>query len=65
MVWHPRVVKAVKREGPLWLNGVNINLEMVKSDYAWWYRQYARYDDDLKDAEEVAREGGLGSWAGH
>jgi endonuclease YncB( thermonuclease family) len=27
---------------------VNVNLEMVKSGYAWWYKQYAPFDDDLR-----------------
>ncbi|MGL4569091.1 MAG: thermonuclease family protein [Fusobacteriaceae bacterium] len=29
---------------------------------AWWYKQYAKRDNDLKKAEERAREKKLGLW---
>ena len=48
--------------GVLWLDGVNINLEMVKSGYASWNRQHAGYDDELEEAEKIARDEGRGLW---
>ncbi|MEM1402345.1 MAG: thermonuclease family protein [Pseudomonadota bacterium] len=40
----------------------NLNLEMVRRGYAWWYRQYAKDDDTLRNAEEEAKEAQLGLW---
>jgi endonuclease YncB( thermonuclease family) len=41
----------------------NINLQMVRSGYAWWYKKYAPFDDDLRLAEQQARANKLGLWA--
>lgn len=45
-------------------NDVDINLDMVKRGYAWAYRQYLKrpYASEYIDAEEEAREKGLGLW---
>ena len=43
--------------------GLNVNLEMVCGGHAWWYKQYARFDSDLEDCQESAREARLGLWA--
>ena len=40
-----------------------MNLEMVCDGHAWWYKQYARFDSDLKDCQESAQEARLGLWA--
>ena len=49
--------------GVVYKGTVNVNLEMVKSGYAWWYKKYAPLDDDLRVAEERARTDRLGLWA--
>jgi endonuclease YncB( thermonuclease family) len=49
--------------GVVYKGNVNVNLEMVKSGYAWWYKKYAPFDDDLREAEERARTDKLGLWA--
>ena len=48
--------------GVVFLNGENINLKQVAEGNAWWYKQYAKRDNDLKKAEERAREKKLGLW---
>lgn len=49
--------------GVVYLEGQNINLTLVKSGHAWWYRRYADRDYDLRTAEEGARSQRLGLWA--
>ena len=49
--------------GVVYKGNVNVNLQMVKSGYAWWYKKYAPFDDDLRMAEERARIDKLGLWA--
>ena len=49
--------------GIVYLEGININLLMVESGHAWWYRHYAGRYDELRYAESEARESGLGLWA--
>lgn len=44
-------------------DGVNVNYRMVESGFAWWYRQYAPDDSELKKAEEAARVNRSGLWA--
>lgn len=41
----------------------NLNLELVKAGFAWWYQYYAKSDKDLKEAEDNARRDRLGLWA--
>ncbi|MCL4103893.1 UNVERIFIED_CONTAM: hypothetical protein GTU68_034755 [Idotea baltica] len=48
--------------GVIYLDNIDINLEMVKLGYAWWYRQFARSDQDLRQAEQYARSRKLGLW---
>lgn len=49
--------------GVVYLEGKNINLALVQSGHAWWYRRYAGRDDDLRAAEEGARAQRLGLWS--
>ncbi len=44
-------------------DGRNLNHEIVRAGYAWWYRQYAQRDDALKALELEAREAKRGLWA--
>ena len=49
--------------GIVYVGKTDINLEMVKLGYAWWYRKFAKFDDDLRQAETDARNRKLGLWA--
>lgn len=41
---------------------LNVNHEMVRRGYAWWYRRYAGFDLALRRAEKEAREARRGLW---
>ena len=49
--------------GVVYKGNVNVSLEMVKSGYAWWYKKYAPFSDELREAEQRAKAEGLGLWA--
>ena len=44
-------------------DGMNLNQELVKQGWCWWYRKYAPGDTVLKGLEREAREGRKGLWA--
>jgi micrococcal nuclease len=44
-------------------DGSNLNEELVRKGFAWWYRFYAPDNVQLRDSEEQAREKHLGLWA--
>jgi endonuclease YncB( thermonuclease family) len=43
--------------------GENVNHEVVRSGYAWWYRKYAPDDTELARLEAQARREQRGLWA--
>jgi len=43
-------------------DGRNLNQELVKAGYAWWYRKYAPGNTALKTLEAEAREAKEGLW---
>lgn len=47
--------------GTVFIDGTNVNREMVKNGYAWVYRQYA-HDESLLELEKSARAGRMGLW---
>ena len=47
----------------LLLGGTNVNQELVKEGWCWWYRQYAPGNLILEELERRARGSGLGLWA--
>ena len=49
--------------GTLYQQGVNINVAMVASGYAWWYQHYAPHERTLASSEQQARDQKLGLWA--
>jgi endonuclease YncB( thermonuclease family) len=49
--------------GVVYQGNRNINLSMVKAGYAWWYKRYAPFNDDLREANRRARAQGLGLWS--
>lgn len=44
-------------------DGPNLNQELVKEGWCWWYRKYAPRDTVLEQLETDAREGRKGLWA--
>jgi endonuclease YncB( thermonuclease family) len=44
-------------------DGRNVNQEMVKAGYAWWFRKYAPNDRVLESLESEARKAKRGLWA--
>jgi len=44
-------------------DGTNVNHELVKDGWCWWYRKYAPGDTVLENLEAEAREGRKGLWA--
>jgi len=44
-------------------DGRSLNRELVRAGLAWWYRQYAKKDAELKTLEREAREAKAGLWA--
>ncbi|MBZ5586228.1 MAG: thermonuclease family protein [Acidobacteriia bacterium] len=44
-------------------DGRNLNREIVKAGFAWWYRQYARHDVELETLEAEAKTAKRGLWA--
>ena len=49
--------------GRVFADGVDVNLEMVRRGFAWWYRAYAKKDVALATAEAEAKNAGRGLWA--
>jgi micrococcal nuclease len=44
-------------------DGTNVNHELVKQGWCWWYRKYAPVDTVLEGLETEAREAKKGLWA--
>jgi endonuclease YncB( thermonuclease family) len=44
-------------------DGMNLNQELVKQGWCWWYRKYAPEDTVLEGLENEARAGRKGLWA--
>ena len=44
-------------------DGINLNQELVKQGWCWWYRKYAPGDTVLEGLEKEAREARKGLWA--
>lgn len=43
-------------------DGTNVNQELVKEGWCWWYRKYAPGNTELERLEREAREGKKGLW---
>jgi len=48
--------------GVVYFEGRSINVEMVRTGHAWWYKRYAGLSSTLREAEEHARAHELGLW---
>ena len=44
-------------------DGTNLNQELVKQGWCWWYRKYAPKDTVLEGLENEARQAQKGLWA--
>jgi endonuclease YncB( thermonuclease family) len=44
-------------------DGTNLNQELVKQGWCWWYRKYAPRDAELERLEREARKERRGVWA--
>jgi micrococcal nuclease len=44
-------------------DGMNLNQELVKQGWCWWYRKYAPGDTVLEGLEKDARDARKGLWA--
>jgi endonuclease YncB( thermonuclease family) len=42
--------------------GMNVNHELVKDGWCWWYRKYAPLDAELEKLEKDARDAKKGLW---
>lgn len=43
-------------------NGKNLNHELVKGGWCWWFRKYAPTDNELEGLEQAARQAKIGLW---
>lgn len=43
-------------------DGTNVNHELVKQGWCWWYRKYAPGNSDLQELEQEARDAKKGLW---
>lgn len=43
-------------------DGKNLNHELVRDGWCWWYRKYAPTDAELDQLEQSAREKKIGLW---
>jgi len=57
-----RYFRDLRPEGLL-PEGMNLNQELVKQDWCWWYQKYALGDTVLEGLETEAREARKGLWA--
>lgn len=49
--------------GRVFVDSMDVNVEMVRRGFAWWYRIYAKLDTGLATAEAEAKNAGRGIWA--
>lgn len=48
--------------GIVYYDKMNINLYMLETGNAWWYKQYSKHNIEFKTAEEKAKLEKLGLW---
>ena len=49
--------------GEVFYSGKNLNKELLKQGYAWWYQTYAKDRRDYRDLEQEARNAKRGLWS--
>lgn len=48
--------------GVVYYDKININLYMLETGNAWWYKQYSKHNIEFKIAEEKAKSEKIGLW---
>ena len=48
--------------GIVYCNEMNVNLHMLETGNAWWYKQYSKHNVEFRVAEEKAKLEKLGLW---
>lgn len=48
--------------GVVYYDKININLYMLETGSAWWYKQYSKHNIEFKIAEEKAKSEKIGLW---
>lgn len=43
-------------------NGTNLNYELVRQGWCWWFRKYSPSDTELESLERAARQAKMGLW---
>lgn len=56
---HDRYGQAV---GEVYIGRTNVNVEMVREGFAWWYQRYAPQSKELEQAESEAKKRSRGMW---
>ena len=46
----------------VYLDDIFVNLKIIQSGHAWWYKRYAPEEKKFAQAEKEARKAGLGLW---
>ena len=49
--------------GEVFLNGKNLNKELLREGLAWWYEKHARDRTDYRDLQDEAKREGRGLWS--
>ncbi|MCB9784417.1 MAG: thermonuclease family protein [Candidatus Omnitrophica bacterium] len=49
--------------GEVFLNGENLNKELLREGLAWWYEKHARDRTDYRDLQDEAKREGRGLWS--
>ena len=49
--------------GEVFLNGKNLNKELLREGLAWWYEKHARDRTDYCDLQDEAKREGRGLWS--
>lgn len=49
--------------GEAFVEGENLNLELIRQGLAWWYERHARNRTDYRDAQSEARREKRGIWS--
>lgn len=49
----------------VFVDGENLNKEMLRKGLAWWYRKYLPFEKELELLEAEARKAGIGLWSGN
>ncbi|MCA9438724.1 MAG: thermonuclease family protein, partial [Candidatus Omnitrophica bacterium] len=49
--------------GEVFIDDRNLNQELLRNGFAWWYKKHAKDRNDYRDLQAEARENGRGLWS--